>query len=108
MKVSYYVAPALRESFKRKPETIIDRLCDHYNVSQQQLLSKSRDRQLVFIRHLAIYLILTKTKTTLKATGEIFGRDHTTAMHAKKAIEDYLDTNSFNKREEIEQFINSL
>jgi chromosomal replication initiator protein len=108
VKVSYYVAPALRESFKRKPQAIIERLCDYYNVSKDQLLSKSRDRQLVFIRHLAIYLILTKTRLTLKATGLIFGRDHTTAIHAKRMIENYLDTNSFNKREEIEQFINTL
>lgn len=108
--MTYYTAPALKESlqFRRKPQNIIDHLCEHYNVSKEQLLSKSRDRQLVFIRHLAIYLILTKTRLTFKATGEIFGRDHTTAIHAKKMIQNYLDTNSFNKREEIEQFINQL
>jgi chromosomal replication initiation ATPase DnaA len=99
--MTYFVMPALRRVVAKTPAGIIREVCDRYELTEEELKSRSHRRDLVFPRHLAMYLLKEETNLTLSAIGRSFGRDHTTVIHAIKNIKDYIDTDSFGKRSEI-------
>ncbi|MEM9416801.1 MAG: chromosomal replication initiator protein DnaA [Bacteroidota bacterium] len=71
----------------------------HFNVSVESLKSKSRKRELVTARQVAMYFIKKYTSHSLKSIGQYFGgRDHSTVSHALQAIDDLLDTEPHFKR----------
>ena len=51
------------------------------------LRSTRRDTQLVFARQVAMYLLRKRVGLSFAAIGERYGRDHTTVLHAVRAIE---------------------
>ena len=58
----------------------------HYQLSIEDLVSKSRKRSLVFSRNMAMYLSRRYTDHTLQAIGKNFNRYHATAIRAIKLI----------------------
>ena len=64
-------------------------VAEHLQVSETKLYSKSRVMGVVSARHLAMFLCREITKSSLDSIGQHFGnRDHSTVIHACKAIED--------------------
>lgn len=61
------------------------------NVKPDRLFLKTRMREIAFPRQLAIYILRKKGYTT-HAAAKLFGKDHATAMHATKTIENLLTT----------------
>ncbi len=58
-----------------------------FQLSVDSLCSKSRSRQLVTPRQIAMYLARELTELSLPKIGQAFGgRDHTTVMHAERKI----------------------
>ena len=57
-------------------------VADYYQTSVQDMTSKRRDKQIVFPRQVAMFLIRDETPSSLPAIGQAFGRDHTTALHS--------------------------
>lgn len=55
-------------------------------ITAEKLKSRSRKRYLVDIRHVAMYLIHKYTYLSASKTGELFDRDHATALHGKKRV----------------------
>ncbi|OPX29979.1 MAG: chromosomal replication initiation protein [Candidatus Cloacimonas sp. 4484_143] len=70
-------------------ETIMQKVCDAYNISSAQIFDKTRKKNIVFPRQIAMYLSnLLITQLSLKEIAEYYKRkDHTTVLHAKKTIE---------------------
>ena len=71
-----------------------------------ELRSQNRDKQLSFVRQLAMYLMKRLTDKSLHEVGYFFGRkDHTTVMHAVEKIDQCLksDITLFAKIKEIEE-----
>jgi hypothetical protein len=62
-----------------------------YQVSYDDLKSRSKKRDLVIIRHLIMALARKHTKLPFEDIGAHIGRDHTTAMHACKKVSGYRD-----------------
>ena len=59
-----------------------------YDVSEKNLLGKGRQVEFVIARHAAMYLCRELTNSSLISIGKHFGnRDHSTVIHACKAIE---------------------
>lgn len=59
------------------------KVCDYFNITDAELASKSRSRDLAYARQIAMYLARELTNVSLPKIGENFGgRDHTTVMHA--------------------------
>ncbi len=59
----------------------------YYDVSIEDLRSKSRNRTLTTARQIAMYLLREMTNMSLPRIGqELGGRDHTTVMHADRKI----------------------
>lgn len=82
-------ADALRDFFasprpKRiSNKNIIDTVCDYYEISEDDIKSKKKHREVSYPRQVAMYLIRELTDISLPKIGEIFGgKDHTTVIHA--------------------------
>ncbi|XWN35023.1 MAG: chromosomal replication initiator protein DnaA [Roseivirga sp.] len=68
-------------------------VASHYNISLEDLKSKSRKRELVTARQVAMFFVKKYTSHSLKSIGYYFGgRDHSTVIHALQAVNDMLDT----------------
>jgi chromosomal replication initiator protein len=62
-------------------------VCREFKVSAVDIVSKSRKKNIVRPRHIAIYLSRRYTDSPLQAIGKSFNRYHATAMHAIGAVE---------------------
>ena len=61
--------------------------CEEFDVSLDDLVSRSRASRVIWPRHVAMYLARELTDTTLPSLGRQFGnRDHTTVLHAHRRI----------------------
>ena len=61
-------------------------------ISEAKLYSKSRQVDLVFARHIAMFLCRELTNNSLVHIGNHFGkRDHATIIHACKTIEEKIN-----------------
>lgn len=57
------------------------------DVAGPALVSSQRSARLVFARQVSMYLLRKQVGLSLAAIGERYGRDHTTVLHAVRAIE---------------------
>ncbi len=81
----------------------------HCKVSVRDLTSKSRKRELVVARQIAIYFTKQHTDYSLKRIGQHFGgRDHSTIVYAIQSVQDRLATDRGFKAtvEELKRMIN--
>jgi chromosomal replication initiator protein len=69
------------------PALILDETAAYFELTRDDLISKSRSRPLTTARHIAMYLLRELTGLSLIKIGELFERDHTTALHGIKKIE---------------------
>jgi chromosomal replication initiator protein len=69
------------------PQVILDETARYYGLAVSDLVSKSRSRPLTNARHVAMYLLRECTGMTLPKIGELFDRDHTTALHGINKID---------------------
>ena len=70
-------------------------VCRHYDISLPVMLGDQRSRNVAWPRQLAIWMSSKLTKSSISSIAEHFKRDHTTALHAKKAVDDRMkDVNS--------------
>lgn len=69
-------------------ETITKNVCDHLGVAENKIRDKTRKKEIVLARQVAMYLSKELTKSSLKTIGLHFGgRDHSTVIHACTTIE---------------------
>ncbi len=69
-------------------DDILEMVSRHYNVSQQNILGKSRKRDFVMARQISMYLAQKFTKMPTSRIGQLIGgRDHSTVIHSCTAIE---------------------
>lgn len=69
-------------------QTILNTVTDFYNVRLSDLQSRKRQRSIALPRQVCMYLARRHTMHSLQEIGGFLGgRDHTTVMHAVRAIE---------------------
>ena len=72
-------------------ESIISKVCEHFKLDEAILHSKTRKREVVLVRQIAMYLAKTHTDISASKIGHLIGnRDHATVLHACKNIKDQL------------------
>jgi len=70
-------------------EAIQQIVSQHFQLSVNDLKSHRRDRAVTFARQVAMYLSRTMAEVSFPCIAEKFGgRDHSTVMHAVRAVED--------------------
>ncbi len=68
-------------------------VCNYFNVPVDLVHSKTRKREIVQARQVAMFFSKTLTKSSLTTIGaEIGGKDHATVLHACKTVNNLLDT----------------
>ena len=76
------------------PELIITTVAEHFGITNLEIASQKKNKEIVFPRQLAMYLCRNMTDVPLKTIGEYLGgRDHTTIMHGIEKISTELRTN---------------
>lgn len=77
------------------PEVIIREICRSFHITEDQLKGKSRSRDCVTARQVAMYLIRQMTPLSLNDAGAYFGgRDHTTVIHSIEKVENQMKHNA--------------
>jgi chromosomal replication initiator protein len=72
------------------PENILQIVAGAFSISKDELLGKGRQKHIALARQTAMYLIKENSGLSLPAVGKIFGRDHTTILHACRKVADLL------------------
>ena len=86
-------------------EEIVTKVCEHYKMDESVLHTKSRKREIVQVRQVAMFLAKKHTDTSTSKIGHIIGnRDHATVLHACKIVKDLVEVDKGIKAdiEEIE------
>lgn len=74
-------------------EKIQEIVCGHFNISAELLQEKTRKREVVQARQLAMYFSKNCTKASLSYIGTLIGKkDHATVLYACKAVTDLIET----------------
>ncbi len=69
-------------------DDILEKVCQHYNVTTTQINSKSRKRSYVVARQVSMYLAQKYTKMPASRIGKLVGnRDHSTVIHSCSQVE---------------------
>ncbi|MEK7500237.1 MAG: chromosomal replication initiator protein DnaA, partial [Patescibacteria group bacterium] len=85
-------------------DEIITAVSSYYNIPNVELKGKSRKKEIVRPRQIAMYLLRKESSMSFPSIGDHFsGRDHTTAMHACEKIERLIEQD-----EELSQEISFL
>lgn len=86
------------------PSIIIEHVARYYNVSIDDIQGKKRLSNILFARQIAMYITREMTDLSLPQIGAAFGgKDHSTALHSIRKIEESLSTNP-----KLSQNINEL
>ncbi len=68
-------------------------VCDHFNMPLDLLQAKTRKREIVQARQIAMYFCKKMTKSSLSAIGAQIGKkDHATVLYACKTVSNLVDT----------------
>ena len=93
---------------KNKMDQVVQIVCDHYNLTNEELLSKKRSNEIAIPRQIAMYICRVYLNENLTKIGIQFGgKNHTTVMHAVDKIKkEILKDDSLNN--EIQKMINEI
>ncbi len=92
------VSEILGKDTKRKtinPTEIVRSVATYYSVKLVDIRGARRVKEVVYPRHIAMYLIRNLTSASLTDIGNLFGgKDHSTVFHATEKIKEEAKTNS--------------
>lgn len=83
------IVPETRNSSRKSitAKKIIDKTCKFYHISREEILSKSRTKDINHARQVACFLMKFELKMSFPAIGKEFSRDHTTILNGVNKIE---------------------
>jgi len=85
-------------------ETITNIVCEVLSIAENKIRDKTRKKEIVLARQIAMYLSKELTKSSLKTIGLHFGgRDHSTVIHACTTVED-----SMSKDQSMKEIVNNV
>lgn len=90
-------------------ERILEAVGDYFGVRVADLQGKSRHSDIVYARHMAIYLAREQTNLPLKSIGQQFGnRDHSSIKHAHEKVRKLLDVPDSHAKRDCEILLRKL
>lgn len=86
---------------KTSPQTVLKSVSDFYGIPLNDLARRSRKKEIVHPRQVAMYLLREETKYSFPEIGQkLGGRDHSTVIHAYEKIKNE-EANNENIKQEI-------
>jgi chromosomal replication initiator protein len=83
-------------------------VCAHYQIEEAAIHTKTRKREVVQVRQLAMYLAKKYTDASSSKIGQYIGKkDHATVLHACKMVKDQVEVDKAYKAE-VEEIEASL
>lgn len=89
-------------------DSIVSKVCEHYEIEKESLHSRSRKHNVAIARQVAMYLAKKYTDTSCVRIGKLIAnRNHSTVLHSCKMVQTQLevDKNFRIEMEEIENLI---
>lgn len=80
------------EKTKLTMEQVTDIVCRELEVDYHKVFEKTRVRHIAEARQIAMYLCYVNCNKSLKQVGRFFNRDHSTVMHSREVVGNYLQT----------------
>jgi chromosomal replication initiator protein len=102
------VAETLLGGIKTRPKhitskQIVERIARYYSVSVEDLLSPKRDKEIVYPRQIAMYMLRSELHMSFpKIAVELGRKDHTTAIHSVEKIEKELNLDAAIRQQMVE------
>ena len=90
---------------------VLQVVCEYFDITIDEMMSKSRKRQIVQARQIAMYMARSLTESSLSTIGsEIGGKDHATVLHACSTVADLIGTDRLFKQycQDIEKALASV
>ena len=85
---------------KTTPQSVLKSVSEFYNISLNDILKRSRKKEVVKPRQMAMYLLREETKLSFPEIGQkLGGRDHSTVIHAYEKIKTEEETDELTKQE---------
>lgn len=108
-KTSYYALPGPMSTGPTiATEAVILHVCSHYTTDLKKIQDATRKKEITFIRHLLMFLLRHKAKLSNSEIAKIVCRERTDVIRGIKSIQNYLETDSLNKRQEIVMHLSYL
>ena len=67
---------------------IIEETARFYNITAEDIKGRLKTKNITLPRQISMYIIRTRANLSLNDIGDIFGRDHSTILHAINKIEE--------------------
>lgn len=75
------------------PQKIISIVAEHFGISEKDIISERKNKELVIPRQIAMFLCCEKTDSVQQSIGDALGgRDHTTIIYGRNKIAEQLKT----------------
>lgn len=80
-------------------EKVLNVVSQYFNITNEDLMSPSRKRQIVQARQIAMYMSRNLTSSSLSTIGEVIGgKDHATVLHSCNTVSDLMTTDRLFKQ----------
>lgn len=100
--VEYALADLMPESKDVEPEQVLEAVAEEFDISREDLISRSRAHRVALPRQVAMYLLREENDISLPKIGDMLGgRDHTTVMYGCDKITDLMETDKQLRRKII-------
>jgi chromosomal replication initiator protein len=99
-KILFSISSASKQSGAVSPRQLIELVSEFYDITNDEVLGKSREKRLAFPRQIIMFLLREELRCSYPTIGhELGGRDHTTAMHAYEKIRRLIEEDEKTRQE---------
>ncbi len=97
------LADLLPQRATLEPRQVLQAVADVFGLSSDELLGRSRSRDISLPRQVAMYLLREEVNVSLPQIGEVLGgRDHTTVMYACDKVADLIERDDHFRRQVLQ------
>lgn len=84
-------------------QAVLQAVCQRFGLTAQDILGDQRSREVLMARQIAMYLLREKAQLPLQQIGQMFGKNHSTVLHACNRVR-----SSLHRDAEITSIIHDL
>lgn len=89
--MNYYVIPGLRPTLHATPNDIITAVIEYTGATKEALFGIGRYRDILYKRHLTMYLLKIYCGMPITKIGKMFKKNHSTVINSVRVIRGFLD-----------------
>ena len=90
--MTYHTAPGILRMSERPMQDIATTIGGYFGISLEEMQSRSREKEIVTARQIAMYFMYYSGKYSLGTVGKFFDRDHTTVIHSLNQVKNFMET----------------